>query len=135
MYVCICMYVKCNKNSVHISGLTRVSVCSGLVWNSVILQNRGIPTPELFPSWEKMYSFPRPICFLPFTNEDINMPNKLAKPSCPESSWGRGNYNPLPDGTHLHIGLIRTLWRWQKKSMVNTSSVAREGSAEAAEPN
>ena len=49
-----------------------------------------------------MYSFLRPVCFLPFTNEDINMPNKIAKQSCTESSWGRGNYNPLPDGTHLH---------------------------------
>jgi hypothetical protein len=50
------------------------------------------------PGAGNMYNFLRPVCYIPFTQEDINKPEKKTSQPCTVSSLGRNNFNPFADG-------------------------------------
>ena len=71
------------------------------------------------PSAGNMYSFLRPVCYIPFSQEDINKPEKKQSRPCMVSSLWRNNFNPWPD----HVTLFaRDCPVMQEKSIGCTST-------------
>jgi hypothetical protein len=53
------------------------------------------------PSPGDSYNYLRPVCFIPFTHEDINDIDKSNAQPCRQSTLGRGGLNPFPAHVHL----------------------------------
>ncbi len=83
------------------------------------------------------YNYLRPVCYIPFTHEDINNVDKKQSQSCQQSSLGRGAYNPFPPHVRLRTRddpLVRDALRALYEHLQETDDGKKKCAAEVQWP-